>query len=187
MLNTPRPKTALFATALAVATMTSASFAERFRLIARDADSHRALAAAARVDPDRLARLTGAPDLAVTSVSLVRSSESGATYLKVKVSNVGRAHWRSRPDQQAVMAYVHGAEFLVSRNIKALDAGQSRSFAVPIPSYWGPGVEFPPNLTVRIVVDPDAKLDGNPANDDRNSINDRKLLGGQVANAMLGG
>ena len=138
-----------------------------------------------KVDPSKVRLLTAKPDLAITAVSVRRSPNLGKTNVRVSVKNVGRAHWRSAPNQQVVMAYINGKSYVVSRNIKSLDASKTRKFVVEVPSQWAVGLEFVPDVDVRIVFDPDIRLDGNRANDDANPANNRRVLSGTQANAMV--
>ena len=128
------------------------------------------------------------PDLAVTKAELegIHTRDGRVfTRLRVTVKNIGLANWRSAPGQQTLMAYAGRRAIKVSDNLKALDAGASRKFKIDMPNLWGRGIEFPPNLKVSLIFDPDIRNDGNSANDDANLRNNAVYIDGAAANEMV--
>ncbi|MBP8114449.1 MAG: hypothetical protein KAY50_03770 [Chitinophagaceae bacterium] len=102
------------------------------------------------------------------------------------VKNIGRDDFKSTPNRQVILLYEKnpgGASNLVAtqsfQNL-AKDAEIKTSFI----REWDKSIEFPPSYILIISYDPDIYLDGNPDNNDTNSINNKMEKSSTGINTM---
>lgn len=116
---------------------------------------------------------------------------SGRVSLIATVENVGKAEYRSRPNQQIVELYetvpgrsprrVAAREFTNLAPGQRIDLVWTRVWNAASPAEG----EFPPTYEARISYDPDIRIDGNPANDECNATNNVARLNGKSINEAL--
>ncbi|HEY8604417.1 hypothetical protein [Tsuneonella suprasediminis] len=124
------------------------------------------------------------PDPAVTKLTVegVRLSEGGADYrfyVYAQVRNLGQAAYRSSAGQQELVIVSQGGqrERLIAIDFPSLDPGQERGAVKEVT--LSTSDEFTPTLSATIVYDPDIRNDGNAANDDCETGNNRKVITSQ--------
>jgi hypothetical protein len=137
----------------------------------------------------------GPADPAATAIQFAITNQTsqfrGTVKITGVVENIGDSLFDSNPGQQTVLLYevpLGGNPVLVGqKTFEDLTPGQrvkvsySREWDASSPSEG----EFPPTYRVQIVYDPDILLDGNPFNDDPNSVNNQRDRSGSGINALF--
>lgn len=118
-------------------------------------------------------------DPAIASVTLTKGARRGQVSISYVVVNAGASPWRSGANQQAV--YLNavngntGRAFTTTRTLTASapSGGLMQRFTTPMITSAFDDFEFGGHLDLMLSYDPDIYIDGNCANDDRNSDNNR--------------
>lgn len=132
------------------------------------------------------------PDPAVDSVTITNITRRSAGVYDFTVSavvrNVGYADYSSGAQQQSVQIYrkPQGASssLVHTQAFQNLRRGATVTARYRVTN-WGTSTEFPPDFLVLIAYDPDIALDGNVANDDCQSGNNRRSITGAQINRQI--
>lgn len=124
------------------------------------------------------------------SYSLVSQSSAttGVVRISGKIKNIGNANFSSNAQQQYAVIYERALGTTteteeVALNFTTLSAGEETTFFYD--REWDTAIEFQPEFILRIVMDPDIALDGNPNNDDVNFNNHQIILQGNLINNLF--
>ena len=135
------------------------------------------------------------PDPAITQITVTNvRAHAGGVFdftLGATLRNAGTAPYRTSPGQQAVNAYIHppGTQprHLRTYNFQDLAIGEQRQLQYEVRG-WRSSDEFPPSYEFALSYDPDILSDGNKANDDCRTVNNRRTISPREINtAVLAG
>lgn len=117
-------------------------------------------------------------DPAATAInySLVEKADNIVAKIKIEgvVKNIGKDAYKSGANQQIVLLYeVIGRQTKLVASKAFQNLAANAEVKVSFVRVWDKSIEFPPNYTLVISYDPDIYLDGNPNNNDLNSINNK--------------
>ena len=145
----------------------------------------------ARPTPAPLPGVPACVDPAITKIgvrNITRLPSGAYTFtLSAVLRNAGTADYRSQPNQQTVAVYEVGLgarRLLTSQRFGNLRVGEVQEIRLGVPSWWVSN-EFPPSYEFAIQYDPDIAIDGNRANDDCRSANNKLGVTSEEINAQL--
>ena len=110
------------------------------------------------------------------------SSTAGTVQILGVVENKGGGTFDSGPGQQSVQLY-EGDTLVAQQSFEDLAPGAQA--AVSYTRSWSTATEFPPNYRVLIAYDPDIYIDGNPNNDDCNTVDNTMTRSGSEINSVF--
>ena len=120
----------------------------------------------------------------ITAEVLSRTATQARVRITAVVENAGGVAYRSSPRQQSI-TLMRDNRRVSTQGFTVINPG-NRFFVTyeEVVSRHGYG-EFPPTFHARLAYDPDIRIDGNPANDDCRSNDNRRSMSGQVVNRLL--
>lgn len=112
---------------------------------------------------------------------------SGNATIKGVIQNVGD-DYRSDPGKQVIYLYekelgVANGEIVAQKEFTNLDAGETLELSYS--RSWSAPIEFPPDYILWISYGPDITMDGNEANDDKISVNNKLVKSGEGINDLF--